>query len=56
MPEDEATIVSLEGRLYPVEVAYLKEPVADYVRKAAELSLDINLKVSSSPWSTRERQ
>ncbi|KAL0060618.1 hypothetical protein AAF712_012621 [Marasmius tenuissimus] len=44
MPEDEATIVSLEGRLYPVEVAYLKEPVADYTRKAAELSLDINLK------------
>ncbi|KAG7095106.1 hypothetical protein E1B28_005891 [Marasmius oreades] len=41
---EEATIVSLEGRLYPVEVAYLKESVADYVRKAAELAVDINLK------------
>ncbi|KAF9269082.1 P-loop containing nucleoside triphosphate hydrolase protein [Marasmius fiardii PR-910] len=43
---EEATIISLEGRLYPVEVAYLKEPVADYVRKAAELAVDINLKQS----------
>ncbi|KAL0581787.1 hypothetical protein V5O48_000264 [Marasmius crinis-equi] len=41
---EEATIVSLEGRLYPVEVAYMQESVADYVRKAAELSMDINLK------------
>ncbi|KAI0055480.1 P-loop containing nucleoside triphosphate hydrolase protein [Artomyces pyxidatus] len=33
---DAATIVSLEGRAYPVEIAYLNEPTSDYVRKAAE--------------------
>ncbi|KAJ7734918.1 P-loop containing nucleoside triphosphate hydrolase protein [Mycena maculata] len=40
---EEATIVSLEGRMYPVEVAYLKEPAPDYVRKAAEVAWNINL-------------
>ncbi|KAK7023803.1 P-loop containing nucleoside triphosphate hydrolase protein [Favolaschia claudopus] len=42
-PPDEATIVSLEGRMYPVEVAYLQEPAPDYVRKAAEVAWNINL-------------
>uniref|UniRef100_A0A8H7Y2F8 RNA helicase n=1 Tax=Psilocybe cubensis TaxID=181762 RepID=A0A8H7Y2F8_PSICU len=42
--KDEVTIVSLEGRMYPVEVAYLQEPVADYVSKAAETVWNINLK------------
>ncbi|KAF8237152.1 P-loop containing nucleoside triphosphate hydrolase protein [Tricholoma matsutake] len=40
---DEAIIVSLEGRMYPVEVAYLREPAPDYVRKAAEVTWNINL-------------
>ncbi|KXN87724.1 putative ATP-dependent RNA helicase DHX35 [Leucoagaricus sp. SymC.cos] len=40
---DEATIISLEGRMYPVEVAYLQEPTPDYVRKAAEVAWNINL-------------
>ncbi|KAI9056633.1 P-loop containing nucleoside triphosphate hydrolase protein [Trametes sanguinea] len=40
---DEATIVSLEGRAYPVEVAYLQEPVPDYVQKAAEVVWGIHL-------------
>ncbi|KAI0362815.1 P-loop containing nucleoside triphosphate hydrolase protein [Trametes cingulata] len=39
----EATIVSLEGRTYPVEVAYLQNPVADYVQKAAEVVWGIHL-------------
>lgn len=43
---DDATIVSLEGRLFPVQVAYLEEPVADYVQKAAEVACQINLQVS----------
>jgi ATP-dependent RNA helicase DDX35 len=43
---EEATIVSLEGRMYPVEVAYLQEPAPDYVRKAAEVAWNINLQVS----------
>ncbi|GAB1517226.1 hypothetical protein RhiTH_000270 [Rhizoctonia solani] len=36
-PVDEATIVSLEGRMYPVEVAYLKEPTEDYVSEAVRV-------------------
>ncbi|EGN98808.1 hypothetical protein SERLA73DRAFT_54848 [Serpula lacrymans var. lacrymans S7.3] len=40
---EEATVVSLEGRMYPVEVAYLQEPTPDYVRKAAEVAWNINL-------------
>ncbi|QRW26981.1 Helicase associated domain (HA2) [Rhizoctonia solani] len=36
-PIDEATIVSLEGRMYPVEVAYLKEPTEDYVSEAVRV-------------------
>ncbi|TFK72582.1 P-loop containing nucleoside triphosphate hydrolase protein [Pluteus cervinus] len=44
---DEATIVSLEGRMYPVEVAYLNEPTSDYVRKAAEVAWNINLQQPS---------
>lgn len=41
----EATIVSLEGRMYPVEVAYLTEPTPDYVRKAAQVAWNIHLQV-----------
>lgn len=42
---NEATIVSLEGRSFPVEVAYLQEPTADYVRKAVEVAWQLNIKV-----------
>ena len=42
-----ARIISLEGRMYPVEVAYLQEPTYDYVQKAAEVAWNINLKVCS---------
>ncbi|KAJ7702475.1 pre-mRNA splicing factor [Mycena rosella] len=44
---EEATIVSLEGRMYPVEVAYLQDPVPDYVRKAADVAWNINLQQSA---------
>ncbi|GBE82564.1 Pre-mRNA-splicing factor ATP-dependent RNA helicase prp22 [Sparassis crispa] len=43
----EATIVSLEGRMYPVQVAYLQEPVSDYVRKAAEVVWNIHMQQGS---------
>ncbi|KAI9566552.1 P-loop containing nucleoside triphosphate hydrolase protein [Boletus coccyginus] len=39
----EATIISLEGRMYPVEVAYLEEPTTDYVTTAVEVAWKINL-------------
>lgn len=41
----EATIISLEGRMYPVEVAYLKEAAADYIKMAVEVTWKINLEV-----------
>lgn len=31
--------------MYPVELAYLQEPTADYVRKAAETVYNIHLQV-----------
>jgi ATP-dependent RNA helicase DDX35 len=45
-PED-ATIASLEGRMFPVELAYLAAPAPDYVREAAETCCEINAKVHS---------
>jgi ATP-dependent RNA helicase DDX35 len=42
---DDAAIVSLEGRMYPVDIAYLRESTADYVRKAVEVAWSINLQV-----------
>jgi len=47
---EDVTIVSLEGRMYPVEVAYLQEPTPDYVRKAAETAWNINLQVLGDPF------
>ncbi|KAF7984085.1 hypothetical protein HWV62_17654 [Athelia sp. TMB] len=44
---NEATIVSLEGRMYPVEVAYLQDPTPDYVRSAAEVAWKINLQAGT---------
>ncbi|KAI0273863.1 P-loop containing nucleoside triphosphate hydrolase protein [Gloeopeniophorella convolvens] len=40
-----STIVSLEGRAYPVQVAYLDEPTADYVRKAVNTVLSLHNQV-----------
>lgn len=42
-------IASLEGRMYPVEVAYLREPTSDYVRTAAEVVSSIHMRVGP-PW------
>lgn len=44
---DDAAIVSLEGRMYPVEIAHVQEPVPDYVHKAAETVWNIHLNVRS---------
>ena len=42
---NEATIVSLEGRTYPVHVAYLQEPTPDYIQMATEVVWNIHLQV-----------
>ncbi|GAA6026849.1 hypothetical protein JCM8097_005905 [Rhodosporidiobolus ruineniae] len=41
---DEAVMVRLEGKAYPVEIAYLEEPTNDVVMKAVETVYDIHLK------------
>lgn len=51
--DEEVTIVSLEGRMYPVEVGYLQEPTPDYVRKAAQVVCDINAKVRAHEWISK---
>jgi HrpA-like RNA helicase len=35
--------------MFPVEVAYLKEPVSDYVQTAVDAVFNIHMKVSA-PW------
>ncbi|GAA5965435.1 hypothetical protein JCM21900_001889 [Sporobolomyces salmonicolor] len=40
---DEAVMVRLEGRAFPVEVAYLEEPTNDIVLKAVQTVFDIHL-------------
>lgn len=40
--EDPCKIISLEGRLYPVEIFYLEEPAPDYVNKAIETAFQIH--------------
>ena len=35
-------IISLEGRMYPVDIHYVEEPVEDYVERAVQTALDIH--------------
>lgn len=42
--KDTAVIMSVEGRLYPVEVYYLKEPVPDYVQGVVDTALKIHVR------------
>lgn len=37
-------IISLEGRMYPVDVLYLEQPAEDYVEKAVQTVFDIHTK------------
>lgn len=46
VPKSDAVMVRLEGRSFPVEIAYLQEPTADVVLKVVETVFDIHLKVS----------
>ena len=43
--KDDAVVISLEGRMYPVEISYLSEPTLNYVQSAAEAVLRIHLHV-----------
>ncbi|RUS22224.1 hypothetical protein BC937DRAFT_89952 [Endogone sp. FLAS-F59071] len=44
--KDTATILSLEGRSFPVDVMYTEEPVNDYVEGAVQTVFDIHTKES----------
>jgi ATP-dependent RNA helicase DDX35 len=46
--DDLATVISLEGRTYPVDIMYLDEPCEDYVEIATKTVMDIHEKVPSS--------
>lgn len=43
--KDDAVMVRLEGRAFPVEIAYLEEPTADLVQKVVETVYEIHLQV-----------
>ncbi|KAF2261344.1 P-loop containing nucleoside triphosphate hydrolase protein [Lojkania enalia] len=40
--EEYGRIVSIQGRVYPVDIFYLAEPVPDYVERAVETVMDIH--------------
>jgi ATP-dependent RNA helicase DDX35 len=42
--KDTTSIISLEGRMYPVDILYTTEPVNDYVEKAIQTVFDIHTK------------
>jgi ATP-dependent RNA helicase DDX35 len=44
--DDVATVISLEGRTFPVDVMYLDEPSEDYIETAIKTVMDIHRKVS----------
>lgn len=44
--KDTATILSLEGRMYPVDILYADQPVSDYVETTIQTVFDIHTKVS----------
>ncbi|KAI7886457.1 P-loop containing nucleoside triphosphate hydrolase protein [Lichtheimia hyalospora FSU 10163] len=42
--KDTATILSLEGRMYPVDILYADQPVSDYVESTIQTVFDIHTK------------
>lgn len=43
---DTAAILSLQGRMHPVDILYTDTPVDDYVEKTIQTVFDIHTKVS----------
>jgi ATP-dependent RNA helicase DDX35 len=42
--KDTATIISLEGRMFPVDVLYSEKPIVDYIEKSIQTVFDIHTK------------
>lgn len=40
--KDTATIISLEGRMFPVDILYSEKPVVDYIEKSIQTVFDIH--------------
>ena len=43
---DKVSVISLEGRTYPVDVMYLDEPTENYIETAIKTVMDIHLKAN----------
>ena len=43
--KDNVAIISVEGRNYPIDIMYLKEPCDNYINKAIETALKIHISV-----------
>jgi len=41
--EDSAIIASIEGRIYPVEIAYIEQPTENYITSAVVIAMEIHL-------------
>ncbi|EED91853.1 atp-dependent RNA helicase, partial [Thalassiosira pseudonana CCMP1335] len=39
---NDGTIISVDGRLHPVDIMYIKEPVSDYVKSTVEIAMQIH--------------
>ncbi|KAF8458815.1 P-loop containing nucleoside triphosphate hydrolase protein [Terfezia claveryi] len=44
MQDEVARVISLEGRMFPVDILYLEDPTDDYVEKAVQTVFDIHLR------------
>ncbi|KAI8645640.1 P-loop containing nucleoside triphosphate hydrolase protein [Parasitella parasitica] len=42
--KDTAAIISLEGRMHPVDILYAEKPIVDYVEKCIQTVFDIHMK------------
>lgn len=51
--KDTACIISLEGRMYPVDILYVDEPVQDYVEHTIQTVFDIHTKVRERERETK---
>lgn len=42
--KDTATIISLEGRMFPVDILYAEKPVENYIEQSIQTVFDIHTK------------
>lgn len=52
-PQKEAAIISLEGRAFPVQIAYAEKPVDDYLVAAIDAAWKVHLNVGCTRSAAR---